>query len=420
MNIKIKSLFILYALLLTQFCFGQKELRFENRVYEPSIKTVQININGSSVENVINPPVTKVNQKRLILSFDDLRDDADYYYVYFIHCNADWTESGLRPNMYVNSYNEFEIANFEFSAEAKNKYVNYSFEIPAFKSSGNYLAVVYRDRDKKDLILSRRFYVYEESAAVGIAVQRSADPGKRMNNQRVEVTLNYSGLQAIDPKMQFKVTVRQNQRDDLTTENLPPTFIDQNSQMIRYQNLGNENEFPGTNEFRNFNLGTVTFTGRSVQNISIGQGQVTAELRTDRPLGSGYLQSLDINGQFYIQDQEGRAGQVTGEYVKTLFSLDYPKTSDNIYVVGAFNDWRKDESSKMRFNSRTEIYETEIMLKQGWYNYAYITDGTNPFEIDGSFFDTENLYEVFVYYRPMGGRGDLLVAYGLNYYNTRR
>lgn len=408
---------VLVLLPLTAFC--QKELIYDNMIYEPSIKTVQINIAGGSVENVIAPPVVQKDQKRLVLSFDDLREDADYYYVYLIHCNANWEPSDVRAGMYLTGYNEFEIVNFEFSAEAKRQYVNYTFEIPAVKMSGNYLAVVYRDRNKKDIILSRRFYVYEETAAAGISVGRSTESGKRMNNQRVEVTLNYSNLQSVDPKMQFKAIVRQNQRPDLIRE-LPPTFIDENSKMIRFQNLGEQNEFPGTNEFRNFDLGTVTFSGRNVQDVKVGSNTVSAELRPDKPLAQGYLQALDINGQFYIRDLEGKSGNNTAEYVNAKLSLDHPKTDQAVFVVGAFNDWKKNRGSQLKFNSQTEKYEVEILVKQGWYNYSYVTEGADPFSIDGSFFDTENQYEVFIYFRPMGARGDLLVAYGLLNYNSRR
>ncbi|PWL32089.1 type IX secretion system plug protein domain-containing protein [uncultured Roseivirga sp.] len=420
MNIKPLYFTLILALLMPFATLAQKELKFDNQVYEPTIKTVQINSNGNSVESVIAPPVTRVNRQQLWLSFDDLRENADYYYVYFIHCNADWTPSSIRPNVFLNTFNEFEITEFEFSSEAKQKYVNYRFAIPAFKTSGNYLAVVYRDRDKEDLILSQRFYVFEDAAAAGVSINRSADAGKRLNNQRVEVTLNYANLKAVDPKTQFKVVVKQNQREDLTTYNLPSTFIDQNNKTIRYQNLGDENEFPGTNEFRSFDLGTVTFTGRNVQSVKVVENRVFAELRPDMPLGDGYLQGLDINGQFYIRDLEGRSGQSTAEYVNTKLSLKHPQKQDNVYVLGAFNNWQKNESSLMRYNSELEQYELEVLLKQGWYNYTYVTDGQDPFSIDGSFFDTENLYEVFVYYRPMGGRGDLLVAYSATAYNSRR
>lgn len=420
MKFKPKQILSLVFTFVSFTVFGQKELQYDNAVYEPGIKTVQINIKGGSVENAIAPPVTRKGQKSLILSFDELNEDADYYYVYFIHCNADWTPSSVRPNMYLNAYNEFEIEQFEFSAEAKRQYVNYRFEIPAFKMSGNYLAVVYRDRNKEDLVLSQRFYVFEESASAGLSIVRSADQAQRLTNQRVEVTLNYGNLKAVDPREQFTTVVRQNQRPDLTHYNLSPTFIDENSKMIRFQNLDELNEFPGTNEFRSFDLGIVTFTGRNVQDILIGGNEVKAQLRLDRPLGQNYLQALDINGQFYIRDLESRPGQTTAEYIDTQFKLDYPETDQSIYVIGSFNQWQRNENSRLRFNPATGFYETNILVKQGWYNYAYVLSGNDPYAIDGNFWDTENLYEVFVYFRPMGARGDLLVAYGQVPYNSRR
>ncbi|HEY9117369.1 MAG TPA: DUF5103 domain-containing protein, partial [Roseivirga sp.] len=260
----------------------------------------------------------------------------------------------------------------------------------------------------------------EEKALSGMSITRSSDQSRRFDNQRVEVTVNYANLKAVDPRSQFKVVVRQNQRPDLIKFDLPPTYIDENNQMIRYQNLGEPNEFPGTNEFRNFDLGTVTFTGRNVQDVYMDGRVVAAQLRPDQPFNDAYLQSLDINGQFYIRDLEGRSGGNTGEYVNTTFRLKQAKSEFDIYVVGEFNGWKRDQNSKMRYDENTESYMLETLVKQGWYNYAYITDGQNPFEIDGSFFDTENQYEVFVYYRPMGGRGDELIGYSSLYYNSRR
>ena len=344
MSLKSLIFLIISLFLLKNNLLAQKKLQFENKVYEPTIKTVQLNYRGNSVESAISSPVGIVNQRRLNLSFDDLNEDADYYYVYFIHCNADWTESNLRPNMFLNAYNEFEITDFEFSAEAKQQYVHYSFDIPSFKASGNYLAVVYRDRNKRDHILTHQFYVFEEKVLTGLSISRSTDQSKRFQNQRAEVTVNYTGLKAVDPRSQFKVVVRQNQRPDLTKFDLPPTYIDENSQFIRYQNLGEQNEFPGTNEFRNFDLGTVTFTGRNVQDVYMDDRMVAAQLRPDIPLKNAYLQALDINGQFYIRDLEGRSGGNTGEYISTTFSLNHPKSDYNIYVIGEFNGWQKDEN----------------------------------------------------------------------------
>ncbi|OEK00620.1 hypothetical protein BFP97_03465 [Roseivirga sp. 4D4] len=423
MNTQKTSLIALLLVLFTFVVFGQqKQLLYQDRAYESTIKTVQLYPYAPSIEATLSPPVIDIDDgKKLLLEFDDLREDADYYFVYFIHCNADWTPSDLRAPMYLNGYNEFEIVDFEFSSQAKINYVHYSYEIPKFKETGNYLAVVYRDRKKKDIILSKRFSVYKNQVAVGGNINRSSDIANRLTNQRVEVTLNYAGLNSINPGKDFTVVVRQNQRPDASKIGLDYTFIDENAKLIRYQNLGEENDFPGGNEFRLFDISTVNGAGRNVAQIGFVNDRPKAELMSDRVRDPAYFQTLDVNGQFYIRDLEsGRAGRLTGEYVDVKFTLNYPETNDPIYLLGQFNQWIKDENSQLRYDPINKNYYSNQLLKQGWYNYLYTIDSNSPSEIEQSFFETENTYEILVYFKPMGGRGDQLVGYSRIEYNSRR
>lgn len=399
-----------------------KTLKYNDFNYEQSIKTVQIYPEGQSVQNSISPAVKKIDEgARLLLEFDDLRDDADYYFVRFIHCNADWSPSDLRANMYLSGFNEFEIEDFEFSAESKINYVHYRFRLPQFKLTGNYLAVVYRNRDKNDLVLSRRFMIYQNEVGVGGNINRSTSMGDRLSHQRVQVTMNYGTLNSTDPRNDFKVVVRQNQRPDKQLL-LSPTFIDENAKLIRYQNLGSENDFAGGNEFRFFDLSTVNFKGRNVADGGFENNKPYAVLGIDQVRSDGYFQNLDLNGQFYIRDLEGGgAFATTSEYVNTTFNLKVEKQPFDIYVLGAFNDWKKDENSIMRWNSEKEVYQNNYLLKQGWYDYLYWNaDPGQESSLEQSFFETENLYEIFVYFKPIGSRGDLLVGYSRIDFNRRR
>ncbi len=418
-----KYLLILLVLpCLSALCYGQKKLHYENRVYEPTIKTVQLYPKGQSIQSAISPAVKDIDSnQKLILEFDDLREDADYYYIYFLHCNADWTLSDMRSNMYLTAYNEFEIENFEFSSESKINYVHYSFELPNFKTTGNYLAIVYRDRDKKDIVLSKRFSIYRNSVGVGGYISRSSSVPDRPNNQRVEVTLNYSELKSIDPAKDFTIVVRQNERPDYTKTGLSPTFIDENAKLIRYQNLGLDNDFPGGNEFLSFDISTVNSSGRNVAKVWFDNNKPVAELRLNKVRDPAYFQVLDVNGKYYIRDLEGgRSGTLTSEYVNVKFLLNYPETNDKIYALGDFNQWQKNHQSLMKFDIETKQYYTTQLLKQGWYDYTYLLDSQKPETINNSFFETENLYEIFVFYRPMGARGDQLVGYSRINFNSRR
>ena len=75
----------------------------------------------------------------------------------------------------------------------------------------------------------------------------------------------------------------------------------------------------------------------------------------------------------------------------------------------------------MEYDRQTGRYHHQLLLKQGWYDYQYWSaDPLDELEIERSFFDTENLYEIFVYHRAMGSRGDELVGYGKIDFNERR
>jgi hypothetical protein len=261
--------------------------------------------------------------------------------------------------------------------------------------------------------------VYQNQVGVFGEIKLSSSVGKRQNNQRIEVTMAYGELNTLDPRNDFKIVVRQNQRSDNTIV-LAPTFINENSKEIRYQNLGLDNDFSGGNEFRFFDLSTINFRGRNVKDAGFENNKPFARLAADEKRSDGYFQTLDLNGQFYIRDLEGTGVYATtAEYIKTIFSLKTEKTNNEYFILGAFNQWQKNATSKLKWNSVDEIYQTEYILKQGWYDYLY-TSGDNPDQFERSFFETENLYEVFVYFKPIGARGDQLIGYSRIDFNRRR
>jgi hypothetical protein len=85
-------------------------------------------------------------------------------------------------------------------------------------------------------------------------------------------------------------------------------------------------------------------------------------------------------------------------------------------VIGEFNNYEISDRYIMNFNPKSNIFETSIKLKQGFYNYKYVVvDLDNKIlygEIDGNFDETENVYNVIVYYRNFGDRYDRVVGVG--------
>jgi hypothetical protein len=109
----------------------------------------------------------------------------------------------------------------------------------------------------------------------------------------------------------------------------------------------------------------------------------------------------------------------------TRFSLkcDFPVTGGNIYVFGELTDWQIQEDAKLEYNPATNYWEAELYLKQGIYNYQYVFvhDGSTEIDatyIEGSHWETQNEYGVFVYLTDETSLYDRLI--GVGYFNTIR
>ena len=70
----------------------------------------------------------------------------------------------------------------------------------------------------------------------------------------------------------------------------------------------------------------------------------------------------------------------------------------------------------MNFNRNENKFEAKILLKQGFYNYRYVLlNDENQIiygGIDGNFDETENEYNVIIYYRNFGERYDRVIGVG--------
>src|SRR5690606_11208286 len=108
---------------------SSKDLVLADRAYETQIKTIQLYPLFGTRENELLPAVVPLGQPNLLLEFDDLDRPVERYYVRIIHCNKDWTRSGLAALEYMTEYNEFPITDYEFSVNTAVPYVHYRFPV---------------------------------------------------------------------------------------------------------------------------------------------------------------------------------------------------------------------------------------------------------------------------------------------------
>ena len=143
-------------------------------------------------------------------------------------------------------------------------------------------------------------------------------------------------------------------------------------------------------------------------------------LYTDFPRkNKKYTYNPDINGSFLVDVSNSSNPEYEADYVNVHFYLELDgikNINSKIYLQGDFNNYEISEKYLMEFNPDTKLHEISIKLKQGFYNYKYVSvDSNNNIiygSIGGNFDETENEYNVIVYYRNFGERYDRVVGAG--------
>ncbi|MGY6558037.1 MAG: type IX secretion system plug protein [Nitritalea sp.] len=417
-------------LLISSFLFllGGQPLQaqvLQNQVMEENIVSVRLFPRSAEFAAQMRPAVIPLRGSApLRLSFDDLAYDPDMYSAKLIHCNADWTPSDLRDNDFLDQFNEFNLTDYQYAIDTRVPYVHYNFDIPPVTKSGNYIIRVYRGRDERQTILTQRFMVFDDQVKAGVEIVPPSQTAQRRMMQQLNIMLNYGAREVFDPRNAIQVVVRQNQRWDNAIYGLTPTMIRENQQTMEFRNFDGSNAFLAGNEFRFADLRFVRTRGANIARVAMEEDIVYAET-VHEPVrrGQAYSQYLDMNGQYGIFTADRQNFDLESEYMLVTFNLKNEGVRDTPYVVGALTAWGTIDDAKMTLNKETNTWQTTLLLKQGWYDYQFAYKTAQGFvmsELEGDHFETENEYELFIYYRDMGSRYDELIGYTHVNPNRRR
>ncbi|WP_321374301.1 DUF5103 domain-containing protein [uncultured Draconibacterium sp.] len=397
----------------------EENFYYEDANYRENIKTVQAFRDGFELSN----PIMELNEDMtLVFKFDDLSEGVKDYYYTVIHCDADWNESFISQEEYIDGFLENPVDDYGLSFNTTFEYVNYRIEIPndnlKFKLSGNYALVVYEDQDKEKIVLSRRFHIYENAVRIEGTVRRATLDAFKGTNHEVDFKIHHPNLPILNPREEVKVVIMQNNRWDNAIRNLKPLYI--RERVLDYD-YNRENVFPAGNEFRYFDNRTNRMNGENVIATDFHRPYYHKTLQTDEVRANKRFFSYpEMNGMYVVesQDQEVRDFDTECDYTFVHFTLpiEAPLLGGSVNVFGGLTNWNANKGNEMTYNFDRGQYELTLLLKQGYYNYMYVyvpqgatvADHTN---IEGSFWETNNDYQIMVYYRDLAGRYDRLVGY---------
>jgi len=395
---------------------------YENKIFEEGIHTPLLHPVGYPFGT---PLIQLGTQDVLTFQFDELGDYVSDFRYAIVQCDYKWDATDVSTFEYIDGFSDGYINDYDFSFNTTYDYVHYTMTIPnedfRITKSGYYVVVVFRD-DIEDPVLTRRFMVVHSRVEIqgGVAVTRN--PSLREKYQEIVFSIDHEGFALTNPFQEVNVTVTQNDRWDNAIYGIKPLHINENQLLFNY-NM--KIAFPTGREYREMDIRTLRYRTEGVRAIDTRDSTNIVYLMPD-PLRrlEDYRAEGDLNGKYLIDRQEGRYGELEADYAMVNFHLPFqtPLSNGTFYVVGGFNDYQLSEENKMTFDPQTGAFETMIFMKQGFYNYIYVfvEDGKQFKDhsfTEGNYYDTENDYAVYVYYRPFGQRYDELI--GFSFMNTK-
>lgn len=412
-------LILCFSLIFNSFASGKADqYYYQNAVFRDEIKSVQLYREGNELSN----PVFELGSDvRLLLKFDDLAEDVKNYSYTIIHCDASWNESYIQQNEYLAGFPDNPVTDYAMSFNTTIKFVNYQLTIPnddcSLKYSGNYALIVFEGNDRKNLVLIQRFYVVEPKVRIEGTVKKATFDPFNGENQEVDFKIINEQLRLLNPQEDIKVVLMQNRRWDNAVLGLKPRFIQNNVLSYDYDK---ENVFPGGNEFRYFDIRTKRYNGENIESIKFMRPYFHVTILPEGIRNNKkFMPYKEMNGNFVIESLD-RVTDTDTEcdyfFVHFYLPMQSQLVGGTVNVFGALTGWNANKTNEMKWNYETAGYELSLLLKQGYYNYqyVYVSEGAKKADsvnLEGSFFLTENEYEIFAYYRDPASRYDRLVGF---------
>lgn len=396
-----------------------------DHIYRSTIRSVKLHKYG----DIYSYPVIPLNSnEQLELHFDDMDGDVKYYYYGFQLCNADWTPANVQTFDYIRGFQSNRISTYRNSSGVQTRYTHYQAILPernaAPTKAGNYLLKVFLNDDTAKLVFTKRLLVVNNKASVAAQVTQPFNSSLFRTHQRIQVAVNTANAQinTFSPQ-DLKVVVVQNNNWAASSVISRPTIFRGN--YFEYSDEENTS-FQAGKEWRWIDLRSLRLMSERMDKLidSDTSSRVDVYIKPDGERRQQvYVYYRDYNGIYTIENRDNANPYWQSDYAWTHFTFVPPANrayeGKSVYIFGELTNYEQNEASRMQFNEEKGIYEKALYLKQGYYNYSYVTltdkiqAGVQPSleNTEGNYWGTENGYMIMIYYRPFGARADELIGF---------
>ncbi len=379
----------------------------------PNIRTLRLCVDGNADHL---PVLQKGQNETLTVSFDDMTHEYRRYTYRIEHCDTEGNPSDeLFESDYVRATaDEVVIDDYETSQNTTQLYTHYSFSLPNSQMrpllSGNYCIVVSTENEDGDPVEAIRTYFAIVDTKVSISPTCSTDTEVDWNNahQQLSLRIDMNNLTLREARTEVRTVVMQNRRLDNAKVNVP--YTSQNGKVLIWDHSRNL-VFTAGNEYRKMEILSTRYPGMHGEGVSWVPPYYHYTLFTDYPR-KNYLYDEDRNGLSVVRWEGNGDADTEADYVITHFRLEtlpLPE-GERLYVAGQWANTGFAPEYEMTYNHDEGAYTADVLMKCGYYNYMYLRTTTSAPTVgstqpaEGDFYQTENEYDILVYYRPTGTR----------------
>ena len=349
----------------------------------------------------------------LQISFDEMSHDVHFYTYTVQMMNSD-----LLSSEYLQGFTTQDITDYEHSINTSREYTHYWFEFPnedmRITKSGQYLLTIYEDGNPDNKVAEVTFCVVEPMVKIDAKVRANTDVEFNGRYQQVDVDVTMSEEQRVNSE-EWRVVVTQNNRLDNAVTLTKPTFVESNR--LRYINT-KDLIFEGGNEYLHFDAFSCFYAGYGIDRVVHEMGDYHAVLLADEKRTDQYIHQFDSDGRYVVNAERTSDVDTEAEYMWVHWTLpmDKPWFDGALYVGGDLFGNELGLPNRMQYDAETKAYWLTALVKQGGYDYQYwfvpkeSKTKTTTQRVDGSYWQTENEYAVYVWWRPFGARYDRLVG----------
>ena len=339
------------------------------------------------------------------ISFDILGEKKSDYYFTITHCDYKWNPSKISKFEYIEGFDDIRISDYFFSDNTFQSYTNFNFQIPnqnfKIKLEGNYLVKVFDDN--YNLLFERKIIIKNKILNALINITRSKKVSDSPSTQNIQVLFSNTENIIFSSTSDYKLIVIKN-NDFRSSKTFSSPRLQTSSRLV-YDDI----VFKGGSEYLYFDSKNILLSSSEIKQVNFKNIYNTV-LYTDFE-ESIYTFNPDLNGTFII-NVNCLEKNICADYSNVNFSLKTEKSYDSdIFIIGGFNNNEISEKYKL-IKLDKNYYRIELILKQGLYNYKYVTKIGDEFEDLSNFWQTENNYKAILYEKKITDRYYKIIGFG--------